>query len=75
MHFVSAETESSIFHGYSYSYIRNGRNIDFIGSVNERSGYTIRYNYYSSVTEEIVKRDLKSLVNLPSYDAESWTDV
>ena len=128
MHFVPAETKRGTFHGYSYSYIRNGINIDLIGSVSERSGYTVIffdtnkntvtvkkdldgvkfaepaevldlvwikaeyntafdryfeymqippvekklssgyttwYNYYGSVTEEIVKRDLQSLVKLP----------
>lgn len=128
MHFIPAETVKGTFHGYSYSYIRNGINIDLIGSVSERSGYTVIffdtnkntvtvkkdldgvkfsepadvldlvwikdeynaafdryfeymqippvekklssgyttwYNYYGGVTEEIVKRDLQSLVNLP----------
>jgi alpha-galactosidase len=29
------------FHGYTYSYIRDGKNFKFIGSLTEKSGYTI----------------------------------
>ncbi len=37
------------FHGYTYSYIREGNNLSLIGSLSERSGYTI--------IEESVKRN------------------
>ncbi|GLC31628.1 glycoside hydrolase family 36 protein [Clostridium omnivorum] len=29
------------FHGYTYSYIRQGKNLELIGSLSEKSGYTI----------------------------------
>lgn len=29
------------FHGYTYSYIREGRNFDLLGSLSERNGFTI----------------------------------
>lgn len=33
------------FHGYTYSYIRDGEALDFIGSLTERNGYTIIEEY------------------------------
>ncbi|EYE89517.1 alpha-galactosidase [Fervidicella metallireducens AeB] len=33
--------KKGIFHGYTYSYIRNGKIIDLIGSLSERNGFTI----------------------------------
>lgn len=33
--------QSGIFYGWSYSYVRNGNNVDIFGSLDERCGYTI----------------------------------
>lgn len=33
--------KKGIFHGYTFGYIRDGENCRFIGSLNERTGYTI----------------------------------
>lgn len=41
VHIVPQETKKGVFHGFSYSYIRNGGSIDLIGSLSERSGYTV----------------------------------
>ncbi len=60
MHFVPAETEKGIFHGYSYSYIRNGINIDLIGSVSERSGYTVIF-FDTNKNTVTVKKDLEGV--------------
>lgn len=57
MHFVPAETKKGTFHGYSYSYIRDGETINLIGSVSERSGYTIIF--FDTNTDSVtVKKDL-----------------
>lgn len=60
MHFVPAETHNGTFHGYSYSYIRNGINIDLIGSVSERSGYTIIF-FDTNKNTVTVKKDLEGV--------------
>lgn len=39
--FFPEETVKGTFHGYSYSYVRKGEKIDLIGSIDERSGYTV----------------------------------
>ncbi|MGV8981066.1 glycoside hydrolase family 36 protein [Clostridium sp.] len=39
--FKKYSRKSGEFHGYTYSYIRNGKNLNFIGSLTEKSGYTI----------------------------------
>lgn len=60
MHIVSSETKKGIFHGFSYSYIRNENTIDLIGSLSERSGYTIIFFDTASNTVKIDK-DLKGV--------------
>jgi len=61
MHFVSSETKKGTFHGYSYSYIRNGANIDLIGSVSERSGYTVIF-FDTNKNTVTVKKDLDGVL-------------
>ncbi|MGH4119881.1 glycoside hydrolase family 36 protein [Clostridium sp.] len=39
--FKKYSKKSGEFHGYTYSYIRNGENFNFIGSLTEKNGYTI----------------------------------
>ncbi|MBU3110130.1 glycoside hydrolase family 36 protein [Clostridium lacusfryxellense] len=39
--FKKYSRKSGEFHGYTYSYIRNGESINFIGSLTEKNGYTI----------------------------------
>lgn len=39
--FKKYSRKSGEFHGYTYSYIRNGENLKFIGSLTEKNGYTI----------------------------------
>lgn len=41
--FVKAEKEEGTFHSFSLAYVRNGKDIDFFGSLNDRTGYTIIY--------------------------------
>lgn len=44
-HFVKYTGRRGELHGFSYGYIRTGETLDFIGSLNERTGYTIlKYN-------------------------------
>jgi len=39
--FKKYSRKSGEFHGYTYSYIRNGKNYKLIGSLTEKNGYTI----------------------------------
>lgn len=41
--FVKAEKTSGEFHSHSLAYVRNGEVLDFFGSLNDRTGYTIIY--------------------------------
>lgn len=61
MHIVPQETKKGTFHGFSYSYIRNGKNIDLIGSVSERSGYTIIF-FDTTKNTVTVKKELEGVV-------------
>lgn len=40
-HIVDYSGKKGELHGFSYGYIRRGDEIDFIGSLNERTGYTV----------------------------------
>lgn len=60
MHIVPQETKKGTFHGFSYSYIRNGNSIDLIGSVSERSGYTILF-FDTNKNTVTVKKDLEGV--------------
>lgn len=41
--FVEQSKECGVFHSISFAYVRNEKNIDFFGSLNDRTGYTIIY--------------------------------
>jgi alpha-galactosidase len=52
--FKKYSKKSGEFHGYTYSYIREGESFKFIGSLSERNGYTIIEQYV---------RDNKIIIN------------
>lgn len=41
--YAFTEYGKDLYHGFSYSYIRRGESVEFFGSLNERTGYTIFY--------------------------------
>lgn len=41
--FVKPEKNAGEFHSHSFAYIRNGDICDFVGSLNDRTGYTVIY--------------------------------
>lgn len=41
--FVKSEKESGKFHSHSLAYVRNGDELDFFGSMTDRTGYTVIY--------------------------------
>lgn len=41
--FVKPEKKAGTFHSLSFAYIRNGDVLDFVGSLNDRTGYTVIY--------------------------------
>lgn len=41
--FVEQSKECGVFHSISFAYVINEKNIDFFGSLNDRTGYTIIY--------------------------------
>ncbi len=40
-----------LFHSFSYTYMRKGEKVQFVGSLNERTGYTI---FYADVRENVL---------------------
>ena len=59
---------SGVFHGYSYSYVRNGETVDLFGSMTERGGYTV-FNFDCNRNLLIVEKDLEGVVMEEPYEA------
>lgn len=47
-------------HGYTYSYIRAGENLDFLGSLSEKSGFTI-FEVYAKENKICISKECKGL--------------
>lgn len=56
------------FHGYTYGYIRNGKDYQFIGSLSEKEGYTI-INTSVRNNEIIIEKECKDHVIKTEYHA------
>ena len=39
--FVKTEKKAGVFHSHSFAYVREGETCDFVGSLNDRTGYTV----------------------------------
>lgn len=57
-----------IFHGYTYSYIRDGKFLDLLGSLSERSGFTI-YEYFTKKNEIVISKECNGLLINSEYKA------
>ena len=64
--FVEAEKEPGKFHAHSLAYVRNGDEIDFFGSLSDRTGYTIIYADMNSNTLSFSK-DLEGKAITDAY--------
>ena len=65
--FVESEKEPGKFHAHSLAYVRNGDNIDFFGSLTDRTGYTIIYADMNSNTLAFSK-DLEDITFSEPYE-------
>lgn len=65
--FVSPEKEAGLFHAISFAYVRNGDNYEFMGSLNDRTGYTI---IYADMNEGKIRyaKDLDGVTIEQAYD-------
>ncbi len=55
-----AQYGRDLYHSFTYTYIRNGEKVDLLGSLNERTGYTV---FYADMREKIlaVVKDVEGL--------------
>lgn len=65
--FVKEEHEAGCFHSHSLAYINNSGKYDFIGSLNDRTGYTILFADMNSNTLRFSK-DLEGIVIGSPYE-------
>lgn len=79
--FVEQSKECGVFHSISFSYVRNEKSIDFFGSLNDRTGYTIIYAdmnkntlRYSKDVEGITINEPYELLNL-YFDNGGYDEV
>ena len=56
------------FHGYTYSYIREGEKLDLIGSLSERTGFTI-IEQYTKENKILINKECKGLSISEAYMA------
>lgn len=54
------------FHGYTFGYVRNGSQVDFVGSLSEREGYTV-INYNLNENSLVVEKDVEGKTVSESY--------
>lgn len=65
--FVTPEKNSGEFHSHSLAYVRNGEELDFFGSLNDRTGYTIIYANMNNDTLRFSK-DLEGITINEPYE-------
>ena len=66
-HIVEYSGKRGELHGFSYGYIRRGSSIDFIGSLNERTGYTI-LQLNTKKQQLCIKKDCAGLTISSEYE-------
>lgn len=65
--FVEPEKDSGLFHSFSFAYVTEDNVLDFVGSLNDRNGYTIIYADMNNNTISYSK-DLEGITISDSYD-------
>jgi alpha-galactosidase len=65
--FVKPEQNSGEFHSFSLSYVRNGEQLDFVGSLNDRTGFTIIYADMNN-NKITYSKDLQGVTISGAYD-------
>ncbi|MBQ9530530.1 MAG: alpha-galactosidase [Eubacterium sp.] len=65
--FVEAEKEAGKFHSHSFAYVRNENEIDFFGSLTDRTGYTLIYADMNNNTLSFSK-DLEGVTISEPYE-------
>lgn len=65
--YAFTEYGKDLFHSFTYTYLRIGEKVNFLGSLNERTGYTI---FYADVRENVfaVIKDLEGVTISSEYE-------
>lgn len=65
--FVKPENEAGKFHSFSFAYVRNDKNIDLVGSLDERTGFTV---IYADMNNNIIRysKDLQGITLSEEYE-------
>lgn len=66
--FTRYSKKSGFFHAFTYCYFRNKDNYELIGSLDERTGYTILYADFSK-KNFVIEKDLEGIEISDSYTA------
>lgn len=64
--FKSYPKKKGYFHGYTFGYVRNGREYEFLGSLSERSGWTI-INFDMNADFIVVEKDVEGKTITSEY--------
>lgn len=65
--YAFTEYGKDLYHGFSYTYFRKDDKVEFVGSLNERTGYTI---FYADMKENVfaVQKDVEGLSIEDEYE-------
>lgn len=66
------EYGKQLYHSHTYTYLRNGDDVELFGSLNERTGYTI---FYADMREGVfvVEKDLEGVTVNGEYELLNYT--
>lgn len=64
--FVAEEKQVGVFHSHGYAYVRSGKTLDFVGSLNDRTGFTV---ISADMNRNVLtaSKDLEGLMLTESY--------
>ncbi len=66
-HIKAYPKRTDLFHGYTFGYVRNGAQVDFVGSLSERNGYTV-VNYDLKENTLTLERDVEGKTINEAYE-------
>lgn len=64
--FKKYSDKKGVFHGFTYGYVRNGEIFNLVGSLSEKSGFTI-LNYDINQNKVVIEKECKELIIKKDY--------
>lgn len=72
--FKKVSGKRGVFHGYSYSYVRDGESFTLWGSLSEKEGYTV-FNFLYKQNQLVIEKDVEGTIVSLDYDLVDIVEV